>query len=93
MTLYYLNRFRIVSLYRSPAVALQMPEAFGERRFLDPQLLDLAGALNVKVQVWTVNEEADMKRLLEMGVQGILTDYPDRLLRVMGRPLPLPAAR
>ena len=40
---------------------------------------------NVKVQVWTINKEADMKRLLDMGVQGIMTDYPDRLLRVMGR--------
>ena len=27
-----------------------------------------------------------MKRLLDMGVQGILTDYPDRLLRQLGRP-------
>ena len=85
MTLYYLKRLRLVSLYRGPAVALQMPEAFGERRFLNPELLELADKLNVKVQVWTVNEEADMKRLLKMGVQGILTDYPDRLLRVMGR--------
>ncbi len=86
-TLYALNRLHLASLFQSPAVALQIPETFGERKVLEPQLLKLAGAFNVKVEVWTVNHEADMKRLLDMGVQGILTDYPDRLLRLMGRPL------
>jgi glycerophosphoryl diester phosphodiesterase len=85
LTLYQLQRFHLERLYRSPAVALQMPERFGDQRLLEPHLLELAADLNLKVQVWTVNEEADMKRLLGMGVQGILTDYPDRLLRVMGR--------
>ena len=86
LILYQLSRMHLASLYRSPAVALQIPEALGERELLEPQLLELASAFNVKVQVWTVNEESDMKRLLDMGVQGILTDYPDRLLRLMARP-------
>ncbi len=32
---------------------------------------------------WTVNEEADMHRVLDCGVAGILTDYPDRLHRIL----------
>ena len=52
----------------------------------------LADAAGVEVHVWTVNEEADMHRLLDWGVDGILTDFPDRLARVLhervGRPLP-----
>ena len=44
-----------------------------------------ARAFNVRVQVWTVNEDEDLARMLAMGVDGILTDYPDRLLRLMGR--------
>ena len=87
LLLYQLNRMRLASLYRSPALALQIPEKLGERRVLEPRLLDLADAFNVKVQVWTVNEEADMERLLDMGIHGIMTDYPDRLLRLMGRAL------
>ena len=75
-----LNRMRLASLYRSPAVALQIPQ-----KYVGPRLLELADAFNVKVQVWTIDDEADMQRLLDMGVQGIMTDYPDRLLRVMGR--------
>jgi len=35
------------------------------------------------VAVWTVNEPADMAALLEQGVDGIITDYPDRLRAVM----------
>lgn len=87
LALYQLNRMGIASLYRSPAVALQIPETFGERRVVEPRLLDLAAAYNVKVEVWTVNQEDDMKRLLDMGVQGIITDYPDRLLGLMHRPM------
>jgi len=44
---------------------------------------------------WTVNEPADMDRLLALGVDGIISDYPDRLRQAMARrglPLP-PAAR
>ena len=80
LLLYPLYRMRLASLYRSPAVALQIRE-----EYVEPRLLELADAFNLKVQVWTINKEADMKRLLDMGVQGIMTGYPDRLLRVMGR--------
>jgi glycerophosphoryl diester phosphodiesterase len=31
---------------------------------------------------WTVNEPQDMRRLLHLGVEGITTDYPDRLLAI-----------
>ena len=85
LLLYPLYRVRLASLYRSPAVAIQTPENLNGRRVVEPRLLELADAFNVKVQVWTVNDEADMKRLLDLGVHGIMTDYPDVLLRVMGR--------
>ena len=39
----------------------------------------------IKVIPWTVNELADMKRLISWGVDGIITDYPDRLLSLAGR--------
>ena len=50
-------------------------------------------SLGLTVIPWTVNERADMVRLIAMGVAGIITDYPDRLRAVMaekGGPLPLP---
>lgn len=37
------------------------------------------------VLVWTVNDEAEMQRMIGLGVDGIITDYPDRLLQLLGR--------
>ena len=34
---------------------------------------------NMKLIPWTVNEKEDMKALIELGVDGLITDYPDRL--------------
>ncbi|WP_299596154.1 glycerophosphodiester phosphodiesterase [uncultured Microbulbifer sp.] len=38
----------------------------------------------VRVDVWTINDEDEMRRLIEMGVDGIMTDRPDRLFKVIG---------
>lgn len=63
--------------------AFQMPERYGGRRVLSARLVDQAHAHNVAVHVWTVDREADMRRLLDWGVDGIVTDRPDRLARVL----------
>lgn len=48
-------------------------------------------ALGLKVLPWTVNDPRDMTRLIEMGVDGLITDYPDRGRRVMAdKGIPLP---
>jgi glycerophosphoryl diester phosphodiesterase len=51
-----------------------------------------AHAAGLAVHVWTIDETRDMRRLLEWGVDGIVTDRPDRLARLLhemrGRPLP-----
>ena len=60
-------------------------------RNLTPALVADAHAHGVAVLAWTVDDEADMRRLIDDGVDGIITDYPDRLRRVMeakGMPLP-----
>ena len=53
-----------------------------------------AQALGLKVIPWTINAPADMERLIGWGVDGLITDYPDRLRAVLQRrgvPLPAPA--
>ena len=53
----------------------------------------LAHELGLLVKVWTVNDVAHMESLIAMGVYGIITDYPDRLRKVLeknGSPLPDP---
>lgn len=53
--------------------------------FLDvtPERVREAHALGLKVLPWTVNDRADMQRFLDLRVDGLITDYPDRLRAVM----------
>jgi glycerophosphoryl diester phosphodiesterase len=52
---------------------------------LDPAALAAARALGIKVIAWTVNEPADIARVLAMKVDGIISDYPDRVRQALGR--------
>jgi glycerophosphoryl diester phosphodiesterase len=52
-------------------------------RNLTPALVADAHGLGIKVLPWTPDDAADMQRLIDMGVDGIITDYPDRLRDVM----------
>jgi len=60
---------------------------------VSPENLKRAHDLGLQVKVWTVNDPDRMQALIEMGVDGIITDYPDRLRQVMdklGMPIPAP---
>jgi glycerophosphoryl diester phosphodiesterase len=87
-----LLRAGLPGLFRPRTDAFQVPETWQGRRVVDPAWVRAAHAHNVPVHVWTVDEEADMRRLLGWGVDAIMTDRPDRLARVLhrthGRPLP-----
>ena len=62
-------------------------------RDLTAALVKEAKALGLAVLPWTVNDPPDMERLIDWGVDGIITDYPDRLREVMAaKRLPLPKA-
>ena len=49
-------------------------------RDLSADELAEARALGIEVHVWTANDPDDIQRLLDMGVDGIITDYPDRAI-------------
>ncbi len=62
-------------------------------REVDKAQIDEAHGLGLQVVVWTVNDEPRMEALIDMGVDGIISDYPDRLRTVMaGRGMALPPA-
>jgi glycerophosphoryl diester phosphodiesterase len=52
---------------------------------LTPDGVKQAQALGLKVIPWTVNEEPDIERVLDLGVDGIISDYPDRVRAAMQR--------
>jgi glycerophosphoryl diester phosphodiesterase len=47
-------------------------------RLVTPEMVNQAHEYGMTVIPWTINETDEMRRLLEMGVDGIITDYPDR---------------
>ncbi|RFM26325.1 glycerophosphodiester phosphodiesterase family protein [Deminuibacter soli] len=53
-------------------------------KLVDATLVKQAHDSKVKVLPWTVNEEADMKAMSALGVDGIISDYPDRLVKLFG---------
>lgn len=63
-----------------PAKALQMP---WQLEPILPLLIDKAHQLDIEVHVWTVNDASVMERMLELEVDGIITDYPDRLQQIL----------
>jgi glycerophosphoryl diester phosphodiesterase len=60
-------------------MALQVPSTFADRPLITKELVEHAHAHGVQVHAWTINDLEEMKTLLDLGVDGIITDYPGRM--------------
>jgi len=67
-------------------VALQIPPEFAGQPLVTPELVAHAHRYGLHVHVWTINEPDEMRRLLDLGVDGIVTDFPGRLAALIGAP-------
>jgi glycerophosphoryl diester phosphodiesterase len=65
------------------ADALQIPEFYRNRHVASPGMVRQVRQKGIRVHVWTVNAESDMRRLLDIGVDGIITDDPRLLKKVL----------
>jgi len=52
-------------------------------KYVNPRVVRKVHQMGKKVNIWTVNDRQDMKKYVEMGVDGIITDYPDRLKQLL----------
>jgi glycerophosphoryl diester phosphodiesterase len=66
-----------VSPGRVPYQAFQVPETSGNTCVVSRRFVELAHKAGLIVQVWTVDEPDDIRRLLDWGVDGIISDRPD----------------
>jgi glycerophosphoryl diester phosphodiesterase len=66
-------------------MALQIPAEFGGRPLVTPALVRHAHAHDVQIHVWTINDPAEIEALLDLGVDGIVTDYPERMAAIAAR--------
>jgi glycerophosphoryl diester phosphodiesterase len=67
---------------RTPGKALQIPEIYGSLTLVTQETVQAAHDAGLEVHVWTVNDPMDMKKLLAMGVDGIMSDAPKLLVKV-----------
>lgn len=77
----YRSRLR-VPIGRPGYRVFQVPELSGTTRVVSPRFIRAAHAAGIPVWVWTVDDEADMRRLLAWGVDGIMSDRPDVAVKV-----------
>ncbi len=63
--------------------AFQVPESSSGIPVVTPSFLEAAHGRNLWVDVWTINDTEQMQRFIDMGVDGIMTDRPDRLLQLL----------
>lgn len=61
----------------------QVPARVGRRVFVDARYVAIAHEIGVPVHAWTVNDRAEMIRLLDLGVDGIMTDRADVLRELL----------
>jgi glycerophosphoryl diester phosphodiesterase len=87
----YDNKVRLVYLVEevilTPDIADNLsfiPEVFSpDFNLLSPELIESYHQQGMKVIPWTVNESTDIQRMIDWGVDGIISDYPDRLLLIV----------
>ncbi len=68
--------------YTPPSWIVQTPPSFGDL-VVDRELIERANRLGLKVQVWTINDAAEMQQFLDMGVHGIISDDPEKLRELL----------
>jgi glycerophosphoryl diester phosphodiesterase len=64
-------------------VALQVPPSYGELTLVDQRFVEVAHREGLAVHAWTIEEESEMHRLCDLGVDGIITDRPTVLVGVL----------
>ncbi|MFW5995596.1 MAG: glycerophosphodiester phosphodiesterase [Spirochaetia bacterium] len=75
---YALQLFGLHRWHAPPGEVLQVPSTYSGIPVFVPGFVRKAEQMGLHVQVWTINEYDEILELLERGVHGIITDYPDR---------------
>jgi len=72
-------------LYRPGVDALHFPLKSSGFNLVDKKLIRGAQRRGMQIHYWTVNDPETMGKLLELGADGIMTDYPDRLMKLINK--------
>lgn len=65
--------------------SLQIPPEYKGLAIATPRFFEAAHSRNISVDVWIINDEKEMTRLLDLGADGIMTDHPEKLSEILAR--------
>jgi glycerophosphoryl diester phosphodiesterase len=82
---YRLFLMKLSAFYKSNGDALQIPDMYKGQKVVTPGFVKAVHKKGLILHVWTVNDPQEMKLLIDHGVDGIITDYPDRLVDVISK--------
>lgn len=82
-TFFLLSRLRLQSLLQPSYDALQVPVSYRGVEVVTPGFVEAAHGRGVRVDAWTVDEPGEMRRLLDMGVDVVMTNRPGMLQEVL----------
>ncbi|MBU9721029.1 MULTISPECIES: glycerophosphodiester phosphodiesterase [Bacillaceae] len=71
------------SLYRPQAEAIQIPTEEGRFNLKDAKLIRGADRRGMDVHYWTINDKDEMRELIDLGADGIITDRPDLMIELL----------
>ena len=80
---YLLSRARLEALARPAYDAFQVPVEHKGITLVTPRFLEAAHSRGARVDVWTINDAAEMRRLWDLGVDGVMTDRPGVLASLL----------
>lgn len=82
---FILSTIGLSGAYQPTAEAFQVPEYSGGLHVVTQGFVNNARTKNIMIQPWTINSTEQMQTMIGLGVNGIITDYPSRLIEQLGR--------
>jgi glycerophosphoryl diester phosphodiesterase len=75
----------LAGFYSPKFISLQVPEESGGITVMTESFVKASHARGLAVEVWTINDTDTMQKLIDWGVDGLITDRPDLMLKLLGR--------
>lgn len=80
---YVMHLLRANTFFRAPVSSFQVPMGEGNINLATERFIEAAHQHNIAIHYWTINDADDMRRLIEIGADGILTDRPTLLKEIL----------
>lgn len=78
-----LHKLGLHALYKTQADSVEMPTKASGINLMDEKLIHAAQTRGIDVHYWTINDRETMKQLIDLGVDGIITDRPDIMIELL----------